>query len=1547
MIDLIKKQRNGKLILWLLFSLFTAIVISGCGGGGTESVTHFMTSKQVGTLGDTVTFGKAKITIPEGALGEDTQVTIAKVEPPAEEDETVFKVLGNTYHFEAGDGTFDKAVTISLPYNQADIPLGLAEEDIYAQYFDGEEWIIVGGTVDTVANLITIETTHLSEWNISCASFVAGENPDTPNTVENVPYYRQDLASWCLNTSSMMLLKHYGVDKELWDIACHPVVQQAAGETTTVKKIADYVGTLDLTPVVKKFAPYSYSAFARYLRYNLAANRPVLVCVTDQIKTMGEPLKHFFVVVGFSDTGVCLHDPSGDVASKIEGEHVSGKPYCEVTWSSFAEMISSWVGDSVTGVGKIGTLLFKEVSDCVASTRIGTIHLKEGSVIRAPDDMINLYLRFDGKTHTAGYYFYCDGDVSRPDDTYGENVLTEMEAELAFLVSNSSDESQSFLLSVKVTNAGGTSIQGSECEVTTTVSANSGGKTIAISPAISFPSSKYSTGSYTLVADLFCNDVLQDSLCLTFNIANTLDSEGAELNPVELSQPGEEDIEKTSVDLTWTESDSSKFQRYEIYGIKGEGSVDPEQATLYTQISAKSTTSYTVSGLTKDTIYSFRIFVLSTDGFRAGSETIEITTLPDETKGNPPNPVVLDDPYNSTTSSLSLTWSINTDIDFYAYKVYMATHADVTVSDTLVTTITNAATVTYTVTSLDPETTYYFKIIVEDTEAETDSSASNETSGTTLSESAGEPEQPEIITETLADAVAGDAYTATLEVENGTPPYKWKILGSIPVGITIEETSGIISGIPSESAVYHSLTEDGEVRESYDLTVQVKDFAGQSAEKEFSLKVEAKWTFMVFMNADNNLEELSICDVNSMELAGSSGSINIIIQLDRVSWNDLYNKMFNSAIQQGASEYEADRVATDYANQIDDTTNGNWSTCKRFYITKDSDVCGIHSIELQELGEVNMGAVDVLQDFASWGVENYPAEKFSIVLWNHGDAWRTCSNDDNDGSTSPKEDALNAIKVHQALDNAIEEINGTLGIGDFKFDLIMYVMCLMGSVEMHYQIADLAKICVASEELITFKTGTDLDIVGSVPFYRIISTLLEEPNITERQLGIEIADHFRDIRDLWSESSSNFQDYTISVVDLEKLSSFITEFADLISAMQSTIVSDWFRYGEAREKSDWYCQDFDERNLIDLRDFALKLSQITNDGSVKTKATTVANSLSENSEGVIIKNYVGARHVNSYGLSIYFPSANAYYDYNSLYESLSFANSGWPELLQAYFHQQASYQQQPSIQNLVVSGYGPFNLQADIIGDHIVETNFVINYLIDDKYYLLNSIPILSWPENNTRIEVPGWNGGIIMVTDGWNNEVAHLNRFSSDPGLEKFYSLNALYYINGISGSIFSTLVFDIETGYFLGAVLYVPIVVDDQLSFVAQYWQPLIGDRIQPLIPYYDYTLNDIFFYQGAELVNYGLGFSLTNDQLPMGFYSIGFDLTDITGYYDLETELILFIPSAAKAAVANTPTTQKKLRMKNNIQTQPLAHDKVPKAFLRGLKFPNPDKVFVARN
>ncbi|MEW6482380.1 MAG: S8 family serine peptidase [bacterium] len=196
-----------------------------------------------------------------------------------------------------------------------------------------------------------------------------------------------------------------------------------------------------------------------------------------------------------------------------------------------------------------------------------------------------------------------------------------------------------------------------------------------------------------------------------------------------------------------------------------------------------------------------------------------------------------------------------------------------------------------------------------------------------------------------------------------------------------------------------------------------------NAKKSLNFNISTKtWTFMVYLDADNNLESNAIDDFLEMSSIGSNDDINIVVQMDRING---YNSSHN-----------------------------NWTGTKRFYITKDMTPDPENAID--EIGEANMGEANTLKNFINWAKGSYPAENYALVFWDHGSGWKTkalekrpkwvCCDDTNNDSLSLKE---------------LKEAFSSCG----KIRLIGFDACLMAMAEVAHQIKDYGEIMVASEEV--------------------------------------------------------------------------------------------------------------------------------------------------------------------------------------------------------------------------------------------------------------------------------------------------------------------------------------------------------------------------------------------------------------------------------------------------------------------------------------------------
>ena len=192
---------------------------------------------------------------------------------------------------------------------------------------------------------------------------------------------------------------------------------------------------------------------------------------------------------------------------------------------------------------------------------------------------------------------------------------------------------------------------------------------------------------------------------------------------------------------------------------------------------------------------------------------------------------------------------------------------------------------------------------------------------------------------------------------------------------------------------------------------------------------------MLYQDADDQILEQDIfLDLNEVERVGSRDQVNIVAQLDRYK---------------GA--YSGD---------------GNWTGARRYFVTQDNDLTRIKSQVVDDLGEVNMASGDTLVNFIRWAVENYPADRYALILSDHGAGWPGGWSDPDPGgrerSSIPIVSALDDNLFLNELDASLEKARQVTGID--KFELIGMDACLMGHIEVFSALAPHAHFAVASQE---------------------------------------------------------------------------------------------------------------------------------------------------------------------------------------------------------------------------------------------------------------------------------------------------------------------------------------------------------------------------------------------------------------------------------------------------------------------------------------------------
>jgi hypothetical protein len=382
------------------------------------------------------------------------------------------------------------------------------------------------------------------------------------------------------------------------------------------------------------------------------------------------------------------------------------------------------------------------------------------------------------------------------------------------------------------------------------------------------------------------------------------------------------------------------------------------------------------------------------------------------------------------------------------------------------------------------------------------------------------------------------------------------------MAFTLDKCSGLITPTSSLEQCLNKSVKNFDGEAYIRRLVPMNDSNGVKADG-------GNWTFMVYLDGDNDLEGDCINIFLNLSSVGSTSQVNIVVQLDRIGGYD-------------------DRF-------------GDWTDCKRFYVTKGmTPTLGSSTIDL---GEVDMGDPITLTNFVNWAIGSYPADKYCLVLSDHGSGCvRSVCFDETSGN-----DALSLPELSQAL-SAVPA----------KMNVVYFDACLMGMVEVAYQIRNYADVMVASEEVAW--TGT--------PYDYYLSNLTANPSMSAGELADVIVSSYIDY------TSANSYTSTMSGVDLSHISTLTTavnNFAQRLNDSESLYNNE---IRKARSQAENYMGPYIGMYTwyIDLYHFAQLIYQYIDDPTIRTDANQV---MASTLGIVMVEGHY--QHPNSHGLSIFFP----------------------------------------------------------------------------------------------------------------------------------------------------------------------------------------------------------------------------------------------------------------------------------------------------------------------
>ena len=254
----------------------------------------------------------------------------------------------------------------------------------------------------------------------------------------------------------------------------------------------------------------------------------------------------------------------------------------------------------------------------------------------------------------------------------------------------------------------------------------------------------------------------------------------------------------------------------------------------------------------------------------------------------------------------------------------------------------------------------------------------------------------------------------------------------------------------------------------------------------------------------------------------------------------------------GSTKWHAQDLGMDIA------TNALQRWRYNYYVESAEDVATSHSFDLMEtLPLQSMADPETLGDFIRWGAKTYPARKYALVLWDHGNAAKGIFLDELFDC-----DVLYLYELKQALAE-----------GGIHLDTLIIDACMMSNLETAWTVKDYADYMVASEEVVP-GTGT--------AFKDWLKALVSHPSLDGRWLAQCVCDmtaiKYADMEDEKSRSLLTWSVTDLSQIDpliracencIRNLNRFLEEKSPLFVVQLKMLLGGEF-YGE------------DRQNMIDL-----------------------------------------------------------------------------------------------------------------------------------------------------------------------------------------------------------------------------------------------------------------------------------------------------------------------------------------------------------------------------
>lgn len=284
-----------------------------------------------------------------------------------------------------------------------------------------------------------------------------------------------------------------------------------------------------------------------------------------------------------------------------------------------------------------------------------------------------------------------------------------------------------------------------------------------------------------------------------------------------------------------------------------------------------------------------------------------------------------------------------------------------------------------------------------------------------------------------------------------------------------------------------------------------------------------------------------------------------------------------------------------------------------------NDKCTVYKVSDSNIEPVytmkgkNMGESDTLTEFLDYGYENYKADCYGLVLWDHGAGAVVGYGADENYNY----DSLSMSELDSSLSSSkiIKDKN--------KFEWIGFDACLMGMIEVADTLKPYSNYMIASEEV---ESGEGWD-------YTFLKDMSQNKKFDGAETGKVIIDSYSKYFE--SGKQPYKPDYVLSCFDLSETESVINSLEEFVNVAEKELKNGGYsKIARVRDTTKSFGRDGSKSfyDTVDIYDLAEKMQGMYSSESAKLKESV----------GKLVV-YNKSNMPEAKGVSIYFPYENKEY----------------------------------------------------------------------------------------------------------------------------------------------------------------------------------------------------------------------------------------------------------------------------------------------------------------